>query len=168
MDFVENLPKSEGNDVILVIVDHLTKFSHFISLIHPFTAQEVAWVFLDSVAKIHGIPKSIVTDQDKIFTSAFWQELFKKLGAGLYMSTTYHPQTDGQTKQINQRLEAYLTCMCFTKPRSWNKWKSLAQWWYNSSYHSVIKRIPFEAMFRFKPPLLPAISGSNPTMAAIG
>ena len=71
MDFVEGLPRSEGKGVILVIVDRLTKFSHFISLTHPFTASEVSRVFLDSVAKIHGVPKSIMSDRDPVFTSHF-------------------------------------------------------------------------------------------------
>ena len=112
MDFVEGLPQSEGKDVIMVVVDRLTKFGHFISLSHPFTAQEVAQTFLDRVASIHGAPKTIVLDRDKVFTSSFWQELFRKLGVGLCLSTAYHPQTDSQMKKINQYLEAYLRCMC--------------------------------------------------------
>ena len=87
MDFVEGLPKSEGKDVILVVVDRLTKFGHFLSLTHPFLAQKVVGVFLDSVIKLHGVPKTIVSDRDKIFTNSFWQELFKKLGVGLHLST---------------------------------------------------------------------------------
>ena len=79
MDFVERLPKSIGKDVILIVVDRLTKFRHFLSLTHPFSAQEVARVFLDSVVKLHGVLKTIVSNRDKIFTSNFWQELFKKL-----------------------------------------------------------------------------------------
>ena len=62
MDFIESLPKSEGRNAILVVVDKLTKFAHFISLTHPFTAQEIAQVFIDTVAKLHGLPKSIVLD----------------------------------------------------------------------------------------------------------
>lgn len=91
MDFVEGLPRSKGKDVIMVVVDRLTKFGHFISLCHPFTAQEVARVFLDRIDNIHRIPKTIVSDRDKVFTSSFWQELFRKLGVGLCLSTAYHP-----------------------------------------------------------------------------
>ena len=106
MDFVEGLPKSEGKDVIMVIVNQLTKFGHFLNLSHPFTAQEVARTFLDRVTSFHDIPKTIVSDRDKVFTSSLWQELFKKLGVGLCMSMAYHPQTDGQTEIMNQCLEA--------------------------------------------------------------
>jgi len=117
MDFVEGLSKSEGNDAILVVVDKLTKFAHFLSLAHPFTAQEVAQLFLDSVAKIHEVPMSIVSNRDKIFTSTFWKELFKNLGVGLHMLMTYHPKTDGQIERVNQCLKVYLRRMCFTKPK---------------------------------------------------
>lgn len=64
MDFVEGLSKSEGKDSILVVVDRLTKFAHFIGLTHPYTAQEVARVFLDRVVKLHGTPKTIISDRD--------------------------------------------------------------------------------------------------------
>lgn len=72
MDFIEGLPKSGGKDVILVVVDRFTKYSHFLALSHPFSAQSVAKVFLDSIYKLHGQPISIVTDRDKVFASSFW------------------------------------------------------------------------------------------------
>jgi len=71
MDFVEGLPKSEGMDCILVVVDRLTKYAHFIRLTHPYTAQEVARAFMDRVVAVHGVPKSIISDRDKVFTSHF-------------------------------------------------------------------------------------------------
>jgi len=108
MDFIEGLLKFEGKDTMLVIVDRLTKFAHSISLTHLFLASEVARVFLDSVGKFHGIPKRVVSDRDKIFTSSFWQELFRSMGVGLHFSTSYHPETNGQTERVNQCLEGYL------------------------------------------------------------
>lgn len=161
MDFVEGLPRSEGRDSILVVVDRLTKFAHFIGLTHPYTAQDVARVFLDRVIKLHGAPKIIVSDRDIIFTSLMWQELMKSLGTKLNLSTAYHPQSDGQTERVNQSLETYLRCVCLLQPKEWHKWLSLAQWWYNSSHHSPIKMSPFEALFGFKPPFLPAVGGSS-------
>ncbi len=117
MDFIEALPKSEGKDNILVVVDRLTKYARFVPLKHPFTATDIAWVFMDTVYKLHGCPRSIVTDRDKIFTSQFWRELFQLLGTQLKMSTSYHPETDGQTERVNRCLETYLRCMCFQYPR---------------------------------------------------
>lgn len=77
MDFIEGLPKSEGFNAILVVVDRFTKVSHFLPLKHPFTTASVAKIFLNTVVRLHGIPLFIVSDRDKIFTSAFWKELFK-------------------------------------------------------------------------------------------
>jgi hypothetical protein len=76
MDFVEGLPLSDGTDVILVVVDHFTKYAHFVPLRHPYTAPKVAHVFVDSVVKLHGMPHTITSDRDAIFTSNFWKSLF--------------------------------------------------------------------------------------------
>ena len=95
LDFIEGLPKSEGYSVILVVVDRFTKYAHFLPLKHPYTAISVARLLFDTVVKLHGLPRSMVSDRDKVFTSHVWKELFKLLGANLNLSTTYHPQTDG-------------------------------------------------------------------------
>ena len=98
MDFIEGLPKSQGYNVILVVVDRLTKYAHFVAVKHPYTASAIVQLFLDNIVKLHGLPQSIVSDWDTIFISAFWRELFKLYKVNLLMSTTYHPQTDGQTE----------------------------------------------------------------------
>jgi hypothetical protein len=100
MAFIEKLPKSEGYDTILVVVDRFSKYAHFMALKQPFTAAQVAQVLLDQVVKLHGLPKSIGSDRDRIFTSAFWTQLFKLLGTKLNLSTAYHPQTDGQSERV--------------------------------------------------------------------
>jgi hypothetical protein len=95
MDFIERLPKSQGYSVRLVIVDRLTKYSHFFPIKHSFTVAVIAQVFLDNIVRFHGIRKSIVSHRDKVFTGAFWIELFKLLRTELKLSSAYHPQTDG-------------------------------------------------------------------------
>lgn len=125
MNFVERLPKLEGADTLLVVVDKLTKFSHFLTLAHPFTATEVARTLMDSVFRIHGLLKVVVFDRDKVFTSQFRKALFQGLGIKLHLSSAYHLEIDGQTERVNQCLETYLRCLCVSKPRSWSRWVAL-------------------------------------------
>ncbi len=147
MDFIEALLYSEGKDTVIVIVDRLTKYANFIPLRHSFTANHVARVFMDTIYKLHGCPKSIVIDRDKIFTSQFWTELFKLLGAQLNMSTSYHPETDGQTDHVNRCLKTYLRCMCFQHPHKWSKYFSLAEWWYNTNYHTSLGTTSYVVLY---------------------
>ena len=95
LDFVEGLPKSQGYEVILVVVDRLTKYSHFIPITYPYSVAKVASLYMHYVFKLHGLLASIVSDRDAIFTSLFWFKLFRLQGTNLAMSTTYHPQSDG-------------------------------------------------------------------------
>lgn len=154
MDFVEGLPKSHGKDCILVIVDRFTKYCHFLPLAHPFSAQVVAKLFFDNIYKLHGLPDSIVSDRDRVFTSGFWQELFKLSKVSLCMSSSYHPQSDGQTERVNQCLETFLRCFVHACPSKWLDWLTAAELWYNSSPHSAIGCSPFEALYGYTPKTL--------------
>jgi hypothetical protein len=153
MDFVEGLPKSEGKDVIMVVVDRFSKYAHFMSLSHPYTAPVVAKVFMDNVYKLHGLPASIVSDRDPIFLSKFWKEMFNMQGVNLLYSSAYHPQTDGQTEIVNKCVENYLRCMTGDNPNQWARWLSLAEWWYNTNFHSSTQLTPCEVLYGFAPPI---------------
>lgn len=151
LDFIEGLPLSSGFNVILVVVDKFSKYAHFLPLKHPFTALEVAKVFMKEIYKLHGLPLGIISDRDRIFTSQLWQELFRVCRTELRMSSSYHPQTDGQTERVNQCLELYLRCAVHACPTNWAKWLALAEYWYNTCFHSALGRTSFEVVYGHLP-----------------
>jgi transposase InsO family protein len=151
LDFIEGLPRSANHDTILVIVDKFSRYSHFIPLKHPFTALQVAKAYMTNVFKIHGLPQAIISDRDRIFTSTLWQELFRLSQTELRLSSSYHPQSDGQTERVNQCLEAYLRCAVHSCPGNWFHWLHLAEYWYNTSYHSALGTTPFQVLFNRLP-----------------
>ena len=110
IDFIEGLPKSNQYSVIMVVVDSFTKYAHFIPVSHPYSATKIANLFSQNIMKLHGLSENIGLDRDPTFTSKFWGDLFQVQGVKLLMSTTYHPQTDGQIKATNKTLEGYLRC----------------------------------------------------------
>jgi transposase InsO family protein len=115
------------------------------------TAAGVAKLFMDNIYKLHGLPSAIISDRDRIFTSRFWQLLFKLAGTSLHMSSAYHPQSDGRTERVNQCLETFLHCFVNACPSQWIHWLSLAEYWYNTSSHSALGRSPFEVLYGFPP-----------------
>jgi hypothetical protein len=152
MDFITGLPPSHVFTTIMVIVDRLTKYAHFIPMKTDYTSKSVAEVFMHNIVKLHGLPKSIVSDRDKVFTSAFWQHLFKLQGTTLAMSSAYHPQSDGQTEVVNKGLELFLRCFTFDNPKSWSKALSWAEYWYNTTLQTSIGMTPFKALYGRDPP----------------
>jgi len=151
MDFITNLPKSSGYDSILVVVCYLTKMAHFIATKTTATAVDVAQTFIDQVFRLHGIPKSIVSDRDPKFTSAFWKSVFKTLKTSLRFSTADHPETDGQTERLNQTLEIMLRHYVETSPNSWSKILPMAEFAYNSSVHNSTGKSPFFLVYGTTP-----------------
>jgi IS30 family transposase len=119
LDFIVGLHSFHSNTVILVVVDRFSKAAHFGMLPTHHTASKVADLFAKMVTKLHGMPKSIVSDRDPIFISKFWQQLFQFSGTKLRMSTAYHPQTDGQTEIVNKALQQYLRCFVHKTPKAW-------------------------------------------------
>ncbi|GAU25204.1 hypothetical protein TSUD_151040 [Trifolium subterraneum] len=154
MDFITGLPLSHGYTVILVVIDRLTKYAHFIPLKTDYTSKIVAEAFMHHIVKLHGMPKSIVSDRDKVFTSNFWQQLFKLQGTSLAMSSAYHPQSDGQSEVLNRTLELFLRCFTFNNPKAWYKALSWSEFWYNTAFQTSIGMTPFKALYGRDPPTL--------------
>lgn len=116
MDFITGLPPSHGYTVLLVVIDRLSKYCHLTPLKSDYSSLYVAHAFMHSVVKLHGFPKSIGSDRDKVFLSKFWQHLFRLSGTTLNMSSAYHPQSDGQSEALNKCVELYLRCFTADNP----------------------------------------------------
>ena len=110
VDFITKLPLAQGYDSILVVVDHLTKMVHFIPTTERMSAEGLARLFKNNVWKLHGLSESIISDRGPQFVTGLIRELNRMLGIKSKISTAFHPQTDGQTKRVNQELEQYLIC----------------------------------------------------------
>ena len=148
MDFITGLPRtSSGFDSIWVIVDRLTKSSHFIPVKTTYGGEKLADLYMARIICAHGVPKRIVSDRGTQFTSRFWKKIHEVLGTQLDFSTAYHPQTDGQTERVNQILEDKLRACALTYQRSWDKSLPYAEFSYNNNYQASIKMAPFEALY---------------------
>ncbi|MCH86958.1 hypothetical protein A2U01_0007822, partial [Trifolium medium] len=167
LDFITGLPKSKGFEAILVVVDRLSKYGHFILLKHPYTAKSVAELFVKEIVRLHGIPSSIISDRDPLFVSHFWMELFKLQGTKLKMSSAYHPETDGQTEVLNRCLETYLRCFASDQPKTWSHWISWAEFSYNTTFHISIGKTPFEVVYGRHPPNLLRFLSNETKVAAV-
>lgn len=151
LDFIEGLPVSSRFDCVMVVVDKFSKYAHFVALAHPFSAFDVAQAYLTNIYKLHGLPQSLISDRDRIFTSTLWTTLFKLADTQLRMSTAYHPQSDGQTERVNQCLETFLRCFVHACPKKWFHWLALAEFCYNTSFHFALSTSPFEALYGHPP-----------------
>jgi hypothetical protein len=151
MDLIDGLPPSRQFNCIQVVVDKLTKYAHFVPLRPPYTASKVAGLFIDNPFRMHGTPQSLVSDRDLVFTSHFWQSVIRATRTQLKMSTAHHPQTDGQTKRVNQSIACYLRCFISAHPQHWAKWLSLCDFWYNTNWHASLGKSPFELVYGRKP-----------------
>jgi hypothetical protein len=144
MDLITKLPETtSGNDAIIVFVDKFSKMVHYAATTTTCTAVDVARIFFDTVVKLHGVPKHIISDRDPRFTSKFWKQLWNLLGTQLKMSTSHHPQTDGQTERSNRTLEDILRHYVSKQQDDWDQHLTAAEIAVNSSVHASTGFTPF-------------------------
>ncbi|MBW0562349.1 hypothetical protein O181_102064 [Austropuccinia psidii MF-1] len=147
MDFITQLPLSNSFDSILVIVDRFSKMAVFIPTMSSINSLDLAHLFIKNILSNHGLPSSIVSDTGSLFVSYFWTNLCQQLNISRDLSTSYHPETDGQTERVNQILEQYLWMYVSYHQADWNTWHPLTEFAYNSSDHSSTKQSPFFTVY---------------------
>ncbi|CAI7854072.1 unnamed protein product, partial [Closterium sp. NIES-54] len=144
MDFIMDLPRTPRSyNGILVVVDRLSKMSHFIPTHTTVTAPETARLFFDHIVRLHSLPSAIISDRDPRFLSNFWQSLFKLHGTRLKFSTAYHPETDGQTERMNRKLEDALRAQVNARQTDWDLHLTAIELAYNSTPHLSTGQPPF-------------------------
>jgi hypothetical protein len=147
MDFVVGLPRSpRGKDAIWVVIDRLTKVALFIPMKQTSSAADLVPLYIKEVVRLHGVPKSIVSDRDSKFVSKFWQSLHNTMVTQLDMSVAFHPQTDGQSERTIQTLEDMLRACMLSWKGNWEDHSALAEFAYNNSYHATIKMASYESL----------------------
>ena len=131
----------------MVVVDKLSKEAHFIPIQNTYKAANIADIFLKQIFCLHGIPKVIVSDKDPKFMGIFWKYLFKGLNTTLNFSTSFHPQTNGQTKRVNQVLQDLLRMYVKEQLGKWEDYLHLVEFAYNNHYQASARYSPFEILY---------------------
>nr|GEY20920.1 reverse transcriptase domain-containing protein [Tanacetum cinerariifolium] len=131
----------------LSLTDRLTKSAYFLPMKKTDSIEKLAQLYLKEIVCRHGVPVSIISDRDSVFTSRFWETLQKALGTQLNLTTAYHPETDGQSERTIQTLEDMLRACAIDFRNSWDRHLPLVEFSYNNSYHASIKAAPFEALY---------------------
>jgi len=168
MDFITDLPLSNGFDSLFVVKDRLSKMAHFIPTHKNATAEDTANLFVREIFRLHGAPVSIVSDRDSKFTSGFWQRFMSLLNIKINLSSAFHPETDGSTEIINQVIEQYLRVFCNYQQDNWAHISvlPLCEFAYNNSVVSTTSFSPFYSNYGFNPLFDPSVIRASTVPAA--
>jgi hypothetical protein len=148
LDLITSLPRSSaGHTAIVVFVDKLTKMVHYSPTTDEVTAPQLAALFLRDVVRLHGFPRSLVSDRDPRFTAHFWTTFWASVGTTLAMSTAYHPQSDGQTERANRTLETMLRSVVSFNQKDWHTHLPLAELAINTAVQASTGASPFSLVY---------------------
>ena len=146
------LPRTpRGFDSIFVVADRFSKMAPFIPCQKTSDATHVVNLFFREVVRLHGLPRSIVSERDTKFVGHFWKMLWKKMGTDLTFSSTYHPQTDGQTKVVNRSLGNLLRILVTEHHNQWDHILPQAEFAYNDSPNRSTRKSPFQILYGMQP-----------------
>jgi hypothetical protein len=145
MDFVSGIPTTSNHsyNMIMVVVDRLSKYAHFVPCYTTNSAKDIAWLFYDHIVRLHGVPEVIISDRDVRFDNEFWQLLCQRMGTEVRMTTAYHPEADGQTERVNRVLIELLRTMVDEEQGDWDDHLSSCEIAYNTSQHSGTQHTPY-------------------------
>jgi len=147
IDIIGLLPKSNGMDAIVVIVDQFTKMIRLKATAMNVLLEGITKIYIDEIWKLHGIPRKILSDRGPQFASKFMEELTKILGMKKQLSTAYHPQTDGQMERINQEIGTFLQHYVNYQQDDWTNWLATAEFQYNDKKYVATGKTPFKLNF---------------------
>lgn len=152
----------------MVVLDHFSKSAHFGSLPHNFTASQTVVLFTSMICKLGGYLEGVISNTDPIFMGKFWWTLFQLNCTKLRMSTTYHPQTDGQTEVVNRCLQQFCVLLCILNQKKWGNYLRWDEWNYNTSIHNAIGLTPFQVVYGRNPPSISSYIRGSSNIEAVG
>ncbi|KAL0176934.1 hypothetical protein M9458_029264, partial [Cirrhinus mrigala] len=155
VDFLTDLPPSNGHTTILSVVDRFSKGCRFIPLPKLPTAMETAELLCNWVFRLYGLPEDIVSDRGPQFTSRLWASFFRLLGVNISLTSGYHPQANGQAERLNQELTRFLRSYCQNHQEDWSRFLFWAEYAQNSLVKPATNLTPFQCTLGFQPPLFP-------------
>jgi hypothetical protein len=157
MDFIGPFPESRGFNYLWVIICRMTSMVHLIPVHMKMKASELSWIYRREIVRLHGLPRSIISDRDPKFTSKWWKELHKILGTKLLMSTSFHPQTDGQTERANRNVGQIFRTIVRHNQKDWIDRVDLTEFAINASISETTKYAPFELNGGYMPSMIKEI-----------
>lgn len=149
MDFVTGLPVTANHsyDMIMIVVDRLSKYAHFVPTYTTCTAEDIAWLFYDHIVKLHGVPKVIISDRDVRFESAFWKSLWQRMGTNLQMTTAHHQSANGQAERTVKIISEVLRTMVQHEQDCWDDALPSVEIVYNTTQQASTQHTPYYLMY---------------------